>query len=213
VGFLSYPDRKEIARVLAAALISLAALAPQAPVQAAPQAASQARVPAETQPASPDGSKPYTVDGVRRAMTTAERPSTDAAPVVPDRRGYRMSVEFRAAPWDPCTLGVTGCRLEWSRGANPTWHDQFLAMTGPPAYAVPYSAMSNGETLQAVASSFAINLAIRAVASLIHDEVVKLRSDRKQRKIENIRAEIRAELAELERLNAAARASGQTGVR
>jgi hypothetical protein len=199
--------------VLAAALISIAALAPQAPAQAAPQAASQAKVQAETQPASPDGSKPYTVDGVRRAMTTAEQPSTDAAPVVPDRRGYRMSVEFRAAPWDPCSAWITGCHLGWTHGADPTWHAQFLAMTGPEAYMVPYSAMSNGQTLQAVASNFAINLALRAVVSLIHDEVVKIRSDRKQRRIENARAEIRGELAELERLNAAARASGQTAVR
>ncbi len=199
--------------VLAAALISLAALAPQAPAQAAPHAASQARVQAETQPASPDGSKPYTVDGVRRAMTTAEQPSSDAAPVVPDRRGYRMSVEFRAAPWDPCSVWVTGCRLEWTHGANPTWHDQFIAMTGPPNYMVPYSAMSNGQTLQAVASNFAINLAFQGLYSLISGQISKASHARKQRKIENARAEILGELAELERLNAAARASGQTPVR
>ena len=76
---------------------------------------------------------------------------------------------------------------------------------------VPYTGMSNSQTLQAVASSAVFALAFQVIASVIHDEVVKIRYDRKQRKIENVRAEIRAELDELERLNAAARASGQIG--
>jgi hypothetical protein len=199
--------------VLAAALISLAVLAPQAPAQAAPQAASQAKSQAEPQSASPDGSKPYSVEGVRRAMTAGQQPSIDTAPVVPDRRGYRMSVEFRAAPWDPCRVMILACYPTWNGGANPTWHDEFIAMTGPPDYMVPYSGMSNAQTLQAVASSFAINLALQAVVSLIHDQVVKTRYGMKERKIEKVRAEIRTELDELERVNAAARGSGPTPVR
>jgi hypothetical protein len=199
--------------VLAAALISLAVLAPQAPPQAAPQAASQAKRQAEPQSVSPDGSKPYSVEGVKRAMTTGEQPSIDTAPVAPDRSGYRMSLEVRAAPWDPCSVVITACQPAWNGGANPTWHDQFIAMTGPPAYTVPYSGMSNGQKLQGVASSIVFGLVSQAVVWLIHDEVVKVRSERKQQKIEKIRAGIRSELDELERANAAARTPGQTPVR
>ncbi len=79
--------------VLAAALISLAVLAPQAPAQAAPQAASQAKPQAERQPAPADDSKPYTVEGVRRAAAAGDQPPIDTAPVVPDRRGYRMAID------------------------------------------------------------------------------------------------------------------------
>jgi hypothetical protein len=209
----SYPDRKEIAMVLAAALISFAVLFPQAAAQAAPQAASQAKPQAERQPASADDSKPYTVEGVRRATAAGDRPSIDAAAVVPDRRGYRVVIDSRAINPDRCSLVITACQPAWGGGANPTWHEQFIAMTGPSAYSVPYSGMSNSQKLQAVASSAAINLALQTVVSLIYDQVVRTRYERKQQKIENIRAGIRSELDELERVNAAARGAGQTGVK
>ncbi len=199
--------------VLAAALISLAVLAPQAPAQAAPQAASQVKVQTETQPASPEGSKPYTVEGVRRATAAGDQPAIDYTPAEPVRRGYRMAIDSRTVSPDPCTLVITGCQPAWRGGANPTWHDQFIAMTGPPAYMVPYSAMNNSQTLQAAASSIAINLAIQAVVSLVHDQIVKTRYETKQKKLQKVRAEISAELDELERVNAAARGSGPTPIR
>lgn len=207
--------------VLAAALISLAVLGPQAASQAkpqvdsqaAPQAASQTKPQIDSQAAPADDSKPYTVGGVRRAMAGGFQPSTDYSSSTDARRGYRVAIDSRAVNPDPCSLLITACQPAWGGGANPTWHDQFIAMTGPPAYMVPYSGMSNGQTLQAVASSIAINLALQAVVSLIHDQVVKTRYEKKQQKVEKARAEIRAELEELERLNAAARSSSQTAVK
>ncbi len=200
--------------VLAAALISLAVLAPQASAQAAPQAATQAKPQAERQQAPKDDSKPYTVEGVKRAMPAGDQPPVDAAPVVPDRRGYRMALEVGAAPWDPCKLLMnTGSWPTWCGGANSTWHEQFIAMTGPSAYLVPYSAMSNSQTVQALASNFAITLALQAVVSLIHHQVVRTKYERKQQKVERVRAEIRTELDELERVNAAARGSGPTPIK
>ncbi len=73
--------------------------------------------------------------------------------------------------------------------------------------------MNNIQTLEAVASSAAINLALREVFSLIYDQVVHMRDDAKQKKVEKVRAEIRSELDELERVNATARAAGQTAVK
>jgi len=58
-----------------------------------------------------------------------------------------------------------------------------------------------------------IGLAFQAIASLIHDQVVRTKYERKQQKIESIRAEIRTELDELERVNAAARGSGPTPIK
>jgi hypothetical protein len=199
--------------VLAAALISLAALAPQAAAQAAPQPAPQAKAQTEPQQASPDGSKPYTIEGVKRAMTAGNQPSVDYNTAAGPGRGYRVVIDSRAISPDPCSQLITACQLAWGGVANPTWHDQFLAMTGPPAYMVPYSGMNNIQTLEAVASSAAINLALQEVFSLIYNQVVHIRSDAKQRKVEKVRAEIRGELDELERLNAAARASSQAAVK
>jgi hypothetical protein len=199
--------------VLAPALISLAALAPQAAAQAAPQPAPQAVVQTEPQPESPDSSKPYTVEGVKRAMAAGYQPSIDYNPAEGSGRGYRVVIDSRAISPDPCSQLITACQPAWGGGANPTWHDQFIAMTGPPAYTVPYSGMNNIQTLEAVASSAAINLALQEVLSLIYDQVVHLRNNAKQRKIEKVRAEIRSELDELERANAAARAAGQTAVK
>jgi hypothetical protein len=188
--------------VLAAALISLAVLAPQVPAQAPPRAASQATPQTERQPAAADDSKPYTVDGVKRAMTDGDQPAIGNSWAEPTRRGYGVAIDSRAVRPDPCSLIITACQPAYRGGANPTWHDQFIAMTGPPDYTVPYSGMSNSQTLQAVASSIVINLAIQAVVSLIHDQVVQVRANAKQRKVEEVRAEIRAELDELERANA-----------
>jgi hypothetical protein len=199
--------------VLAAALISLAALAPQAAAPAAPQPAPQSKAQTESQPAAADGSQPYTVEGVKRAMATARQPSVDYNAADGAGRGYRVVIDSRAISPDPCSQLITTCQPAWGGGANPTWHDQFLAMTGPPAYTVPYSGMNNVQTLEAVASSAAINLALQELISLIYDQVVHIRHDARQKKIEKVRAEIRAELDELERVNAAARGSGPTGVK
>jgi hypothetical protein len=199
--------------VLAAALISLAALSPQAAAQAAPQPAPQAKAQTEPQPASPDGAKPYTVEGIKRAMAAGDQPSIDYNATEGSGRDYRVVIDSRAISPDPCSQLITACQPAWGGGANPTWHDQFIAMTGPPAYMVPYSGMNNIQTLEAVASSAAINLALQEVFSLIYNQVVHIRSDAKQKKVEKVRAEIRGELDELERGNAAARASGQTAVK
>ena len=199
--------------VLAAALISLAVLAPQAPVVAGPQAAPQAKPQAEPQPAPGDTSKPYTLDGVRRATSAGNQPAIDYNFAEPARRGYGVAIDSRTINPDPCSLVITACQPAWRGGANPTWNEQFLAMTGPPDYMVPYSGMSNLQTLEAVASSFAINMELQAVVALIHYGIVQIRADAKQKKIEKIRAGIRSELDELERANAAARAAGQTAVK
>ena len=160
--------------VLAAALISLAVLAPPAPSQAAPQAASQAKPQAERQPAPTDDSKPYTVDGVRRAIDrrgpALDRRQPLASPTGA-ATGWRS--DSRAINPDPCSLVVTACQPAWRGGANPTWHDQFIAMTGPQNYLVPYTGMNNSQRLQAVASSIVINLALQAVVSVIRDQIVK----------------------------------------
>jgi hypothetical protein len=203
--------------VLAAALISLAVLAPQSPAQAAPQAASQARPQAERQPASTDESKPYSVEGVRRATAAGTWVQTrvDSGPVERDRTGYHLALESTFDGPAACkglVVPVT-CSQPWFLPVNPTWHQQFLTMVGPQDYTVPYTGMSNGETLQAVASSIAFTYAFGAIYSLIHDQVVRTVSERKQQKLENIRAGIRSELEELERVNAAARGSGSTPVK
>ena len=199
--------------VLAAALISLAALVPQAAAQAAPQPTPPAKAQTEPQPASPDDSKPYTVEGVKRAMAAGAQPSIDYNTSEGPGRGYRVVIDSRAISPDPCSQLITACQPAWGGGANPTWHDQFIAMTGPSAYTVPSSGMNNVQTLEAVASSAAINLALQEVFSLIYNQVMHIRQDAKQKKTEKVRGEIRGELDELERVNAAARASGQTAVK
>ena len=68
---------------------------------------------------------------------------------------------------------------------------------------VPYTGMSNGQTLQAVASSIAFNYAFQAIYSLVSGKVASTGAALKQKKVERVRTEIRAELDELERLNAA----------
>ena len=181
--------------VLAAALISLAVLVPPAEPQSA------APPPPPPQSTAPDDtSKPYTVEGVRRASGAKTQPPIDASAVERDPRGYRMAVAMTSSP---CGFVSNYCGSPWAAPAYPTWHDQFVAIAGPQNYMVPYTGMSNGETLQAVASSIGFGLAIQAIASLIHDQVVKSSHNRKLKKVETVRAEIRAELTELERLNAA----------
>jgi len=175
--------------VLAAALISFAVLATQA----------------EPQAAAPDTSKPYSVEGVRKALAGETPSSVDLSSVERDRRGYRMAVEYGSTASDPCGLVVTACRPSWSRAAYPTWHDQFVEMTGPQDYAVHFTPMSNVQRLEAVATNIGFGLAIAAITSAIHDQVVKTSHSRKQKKVEKIRQEIHGELDELERLNAAPR--------
>jgi hypothetical protein len=182
--------------VLAAALISLAVLVPPAePQSAAPPPPPQSAAPDDT-------SKPYTVEGVRRASGAKTQPPIDTSAVERDRRGYRMAI---ATTSSPCGFVSNYCGSPWAAPSYPTWHDQFVAMAGPQSYLVPYTGMNNVQTLQAVASSIGFGLAIQAIASLVHDQVVKSSYNRKQKKVEKVRAEIRAELVELERLNAAAR--------
>jgi len=197
--------------LLAAALISVAVAAPQAPVQAPPPAASST--------ATASDAKPYTVQGVRAAM--AGRPVIDYNVHDQDGPGCRVAITFRSDRSSWWSREVSAWQEGWSGGATPTWHQEFLAMTGPRGYGGPYYGSTNGERLLAVASSVAIGYAVagvasvfeRAVVSPLHHKLVKYKADRKQKRIEKVRTEIRAELAELERLNAAARGSGQTGLR
>jgi hypothetical protein len=188
--------------VLAAAVISVAVIvAPAEPQSAAPQ-------PPPPQSAAPDeGAKPYSVEGVRRAFGSRTQPSIDTARVERDRRGYRMAVASSAATSSPCSIVVTACEPTWQPAANPTWHDQMLAMAGPQNYSVPYTGMDNAQRVAAVATSIGFALALQAVASLIHDQVVKSSYGRKQKKVNKVRAEIQGELDELERINALARQS------
>jgi hypothetical protein len=138
-----------------------------------------------------------------------------------DGQGSRGAITLRSDRSSWWGQVASDWREGWSGGATPTWHQEFLAMTGPKGYGGPYYGSTNGERLLTVASSAAVAWAVaglasafeRAIASPTHRKVVKYKAGRKQKKIEKVRAEIRAELAELERLNAAARASGQTGVR
>ncbi len=197
--------------LLAAALIAVAVADPQAPVQAPP--------PVATPSSTASDSKPYTIQGVRAAM--GGRRVIDCNVHDRDEQDSRVAVTFRSDRSSWWSRVASDWQEGWNAGATPTWHEEFLAMTGPRGYGGPYYGSTNGERLLAVASSVAIGYAVasvasvfeRAVVSPIHHKVVKYKADRKQKKVEKVRAEIRAELAELERLNAAARASGQTGIR
>ncbi len=197
--------------LLAAALISVAISDPQAPVQPPPPVASSSTTASD--------SKPWTVQGVRAAV--AGRPVIDYNVHDWDAQASCVAVTFRSDRSSWWSQEVSAWQEGWSGGATPTWHEEFLAMTGPRGYGGPYYGSTNGERLLAVASSVAIGYAVaglasvieRTIASPLHHKVVKYKADRKQKKIEKVRAEIRAELAELERLNAAARASGQAGLR
>jgi hypothetical protein len=183
--------------VLAAALISLAVLAPPAEPQSAPR----------------DESKPYTVEGVRRAMASETAPAPIVTLAESGPRGHKMTVESTYQPVSTCVACGPSRGSWWADASYPTWHDQFIAMTGPQGYAIPYSGMNNSQKLQAIGTSVAFGLVIQAITSAIEGGVAKISSDRKQRKVEKIRREIRDELEVLERLNAAARGSGQPGVR
>jgi hypothetical protein len=195
--------------VLAAALISLAVLGPADGRHSAP-AEAQSAVPQSPPPQStaPDApSKPYTAEGVRRAIGAKTEPGVDTTAVERDPRGYRMAVATSAATSSPCGFVPNSCGSPWAAPAYPTWHDQMLAMAGPDIEALPSSQMTNAQLLQATASSIGFGLAIQAIVSAIHDQVVKSSYDRKQKKVNRIRDEIHGELDELERVNAAARGS------
>lgn len=200
--------------VLAAALISLAVAAPQAVVPAAPQSDPQAQ--AEPQGAPVDGSRPYTVDGVRRAAAAEiqVQPRVDTVKVERARPGYHVDLEssFDGLPACKALVVPASCAHPWLLPSNPTWHQQFLLMAGPQGYTVPYTGMNNGETLQAAASSIAFAYTFQAIYSLISRQVAKTSADRARKKIEKVRAEIRGELEDLERANAAARRKGSPGV-
>ena len=195
--------------VLAAAVISLVVAASEADGRAV-QAQS---VP--TQSATTDESPPYTVAGVRRAYAAPNRETVFAPTADAERRGYRVWVESGVPDASICTGLVVPmeCRLSRSRPGYPTWHDQFVAMAGPQGYDVPYSAMNNVQRVEAIATSVGITLAFQALYSLVAHGVDAYRADRKQAKIERTRAEIRAEVEELERANAAARGSVPPPVR
>jgi len=183
--------------VIAAALISLAVLDPAAEPQSPP----------------PPDPKPYTVEGVRRAMASGARSSPTVPMVEPGPRFHQMTVESTSHGSCALIACQSSRRSRWEDVSSPTWHDQFLAMTGPQGYAIPFSGMSNSQRIAAVGSSVAIGFALKGVTSFMEGKIAKIRADRKQKKLDKVRAEIRAELAELERLNAAARASGQMAVR
>jgi hypothetical protein len=197
--------------LLAAALISVAISDPQAPVQPPPPVA-----PSST---TASDSKPWTVQGVRAAV--AGRPVIDYNVHDRDAQASCVAVTLRAERSSWWGQVANDWQEGWSGAATPTWHQEYLAMTGPKGYGGPYYGSTNGERLLAVASSVAIGYAVaglasvieRTIASPLHHKLVKYKADRKQRKIEKVRADIRAELAQLERVNASARGSGQTGVR
>jgi hypothetical protein len=182
--------------LLAAALISVALVDPQAPAQAPPPAAPQ------TQAA--DSSAPQTLNGVGRPAAGSARPVTDN-PTDAEQRGCRVAIDSRTVSPAPGSLWSAVDQPAW-RAANPTWHEQFLAMTTPQGYGGPYDGATNGERLLAVASAVVIGWALQELGSRVQVHVSNHKADRKQKKVEKIRAEIRAELAELERVNAAARA-------
>jgi len=197
--------------LLAAALISIAVADPQTPVQAPPPVASSTTTASD--------SEPWTVQGVRAAV--AGRPVIDYNVHDQEGRSSRVVLTARSDRSSWWSRVAADWQEGWSGGSIPTWHEEFLAMTGPRGYGRPCYGSTNGERLLAVTSSVAIAWAAvgvasaldQAIVSPIHNKVVKYKADRKQKKIEKVRAEIRAELAELERLNAAARASGQTVAR
>jgi hypothetical protein len=195
--------------VLAAALISLAVLGPPTDPQSAR---------ADPRSAQTDNASPYSVEAVRKAVASRTAatsiPGTDAPSSALDRGsqnsypGRPLTVESRSTAPDVTRLVFVVSQPDWVSAANPTWHDQFLAMTGPENYEVPFSAMSNGQRLQATATNIGFALAFQAIASAIHDQFVKSSYDRKQKRVNKVRTEIQGELDELERANAGARQSG-----
>ena len=206
--------------LLAAALISVAVLDPQAPVQPPP--------PAAPSPQAASDSKPYTVSGVRAAM--AGRKAIDYNEANHEEIARNAAIALRNATGASLSSRTMGWRdvldfdsSEWQRSGGG-WHEDFVGMVSPQrssGYGGPYYGSTNGERLLAVTSSVAIGWALAGIASLVqhaivsplHRQVVKCKADRKQKKIEKVRAGIREELAELERVNAAARAAGQIPVR
>jgi hypothetical protein len=118
-----------------------------------------------------------------------------------------MAIASYAATLSRCHFVSNYCGSPWAAPVYPTWHDQFVAMAGPQGYDVPYSAMNNVQRVEAIATSVGITLAFEALYSLVAHGVDAYRADRKRAKIERTRAEIRAELEELEGANAAARSS------
>jgi hypothetical protein len=193
--------------VFAAALISLTVLESAGdPQSAGPQ--SVGSQPAASRPAQADTSAPYTVQGVRRAM--ASTTGGGAQPVVkvqprqsvpatlgnePLRRSYSgYSLTVTSDSPQPSSRNVVRTSTErcWNWTAYPTWHEQFLAMTGPQYYTGPY---------------YGINIGFSIRLRALERRIAKFKADWKLRKVEKVRAEIRAELAELERVNAAARAA------
>ena len=182
--------------LLAAALISAVLVDPQAPVQAPPPATPQAQ--------AADSSASQAASGVRRPAAGSVRSVTDN-PTDAGQRGCQVAVDSRTvspapgSPWSAVNQPAWGA-------PNPTWHEQFLAMVTPQSYGGTYYGATNGERLLAVASAVVIGWALQELGSRVQVHVSNHKAERKQKKVEKIRAEIRAELAELERVNAAARA-------
>ena len=128
--------------LLAAVLISVALADPQAPVQAPPPVASPS--------SSASDSRPYTVQGVRAAM--AGRVVIDYNVRDRDGQGSCVAITSRSDRSRSWSQPASGWREGWSGGAAPTWHQEFLAMTGPQGYGGLYYGATNGERLLAVAS-------------------------------------------------------------
>ncbi len=158
--------------LLAAALISVAISDPQAPVQPPPPVASSSTTASD--------SKPWTVQGVRAAV--AGRPVIDCNVHDRDEQGSRVAMTFRSDRSSWRSQVASDWQEGWSAGATQTWHQEFLAMTGPRGYGGPYYGSTNGERLLAVASSVAIGYAVaglasvieRTIASPLHHKVVKV---------------------------------------
>jgi len=171
--------------VLAAALISFAIIVP----------------PAEPQSAASDSSAPYSLEGVRQASAGHNGPTIDPASVERRGSGYRLAVESPRVTTDPCARTITACQMTWATTALPTWNDQFLGMTGPPAGMGFNSMATNGDRIVGAATSVGFALAVQGVLKLVNRAVVNSR----QSKVSKVRSEIEAELTELERLNKEAR--------
>jgi hypothetical protein len=171
--------------VFTAALVSLVVMLPMDD----PQSATSSTVP------------PYSVAGVRRAAGGGTYPSIDSTSTEPRGSGLRLAVESQTVDTDPCARVITSCRPTWTLLAAPTWHDEFMTMTGPSLGSPLNSMAGNKDRLMAVASSAGFALAFQGVARLVQKIAVGARQNR----VNKVRREIEAELAELEQLNQAAR--------
>jgi hypothetical protein len=156
--------------------------------------------PAEPQSATSASSPPYSISGVRRAAAARAHPSVDVDSTALDlpRRSTRgLTLESRTVDVSPCAQLVNSCQPTWAELGAPTWHSQFLGMTGP-TMGSPFNSMAgNKDRLTAVASSVAFALAFQGVFRLVQ----RISGNAHQKKANGIRRDIEAEVHALEQLN------------